>query len=419
MVLYLNNYKGFTDTFIPLKQVNFLVGENSTGKSTVLGVLEMLSKISFWTAPQLSSSEFGLGPFGEIVNQCSSDRTFFQIGAEFESFNTIGQTIETITMRFLETFKEHEGKIILDSVRFSVDNLTIFCDGINNPTIFVSKSRKNYKNFTDWVHALPPSRKKEVVSTQYIALYIPSLVRLAQEQLNINDMPYSIIFPMELSNLMAFSPIRAEAHRIYETFQQSFSPQGDHIPVLLNNLIRSNNKGNKAIIQRLVEFGKDSQLFDSISTQGFGNAADSPFTVSVSYDNVRLNLTNVGYGVSQSLPLAVEILQSASQAFSIQQPEVHLHPKAQAAFGDLMYESAALYNKSFFCETHSDFVINRFRYSMNKGRKKPKSQVLFFTRDAYGTHVEQIPIDDNGHYESVPDEYMRFFIDEELRMLEF
>ena len=187
----------------------------------------------------------------------------------------------------------------------------------------------------------------------------------------------------------------------------------------MNKLIRSNSKGNKAIIQRLNQFGKDSHLFDSISTHGFGNSADSPFTVSVSYDDVKLNLTNVGYGVSQSLPLAVEILKSSNTAFSIQQPEVHLHPKAQAAFGDLMYESAAVYNNTFFCETHSDFVINRFRYSINKGEKKLESQVLFFNRDAKGTHVNQIPIDDNGHFERVPEEYMRFFIDEELRMLEF
>ena len=81
MILYLNNFKGFNETFIPLEKVNFLVGENSTGKSTVLSVLEMMSKTSFWTSPQLSSGEYHLGPFNEIVNQLSNDRSFFQIGA--------------------------------------------------------------------------------------------------------------------------------------------------------------------------------------------------------------------------------------------------------------------------------------------------------------------------------------------------
>ena len=46
------------------------------------------------------------------------------------------------------------------------------------------------------------------------------------------------------------------------------------------------------------------------------------------------NLIDVGYGVSQALPVLTELLrEDCSPVFLLQQPEVHLHPSAQAALG--------------------------------------------------------------------------------------
>lgn len=46
--IFLDNYRGFTDTLVPIKDVNFLVGENSTGKTSVLAILKLLSPPDFW-----------------------------------------------------------------------------------------------------------------------------------------------------------------------------------------------------------------------------------------------------------------------------------------------------------------------------------------------------------------------------------
>ncbi|MDP6688819.1 MAG: AAA family ATPase [Alphaproteobacteria bacterium] len=82
-----------------------------------------------------------------------------------------------------------------------------------------------------------------------------------------------------------------------------------------------------------------------------------------------VNIRNVGYGVSQSLPVIVEILsRSFGSRFAIQQPEVHLHPKAQAALGDLFYQLALVEEKRFIVETHSDFTIDRFMLNYRKKR---------------------------------------------------
>ena len=53
------------------------------------------------------------------------------------------------------------------------------------------------------------------------------------------------------------------------------------------------------------------------------------------------NLIDVGYGVSQVLPVITELLRSeAPPLFLLQQPEVHLHPSAQAALGSLFCQIA-------------------------------------------------------------------------------
>ena len=54
--LYLDNYKGFVKTFIPFLDVNFFVGENSTGKTAILNLLNILSTPSFWISPEFNNA---------------------------------------------------------------------------------------------------------------------------------------------------------------------------------------------------------------------------------------------------------------------------------------------------------------------------------------------------------------------------
>jgi predicted ATPase len=109
--------------------------------------------------------------------------------------------------------------------------------------------------------------------------------------------------------------------------------------------------------------------------------------------------------------------------YALQQPEVHLHPRAQAAMGDLLFDMALSPNdKRFFVETHSDYVVDRFRYRMRKAAEKgelaPHAQVLFFERAGGKNIVHPIPLAPDGEYpEAQPDGFRAFFLEEELRNL--
>ena len=184
--------------------------------------------------------------------------------------------------------------------------------------------------------------------------------------------------PLPYPSRKRLAPIRAKPQRIYDSFKQSFSSEGEHAPVILRNIM-SNKKDSENIIAAIEKFGKSSSLFDKIEVKNLDRYAGAPFEIHMLYDDVPVRITNVGYGISQSIPLIVQLLTTKNSIFSIQQPEVHLHPRAQAAFGELIFENVLSNHNNFIIETHSDYTINRFRYCMHKKKNKetPQTQILF------------------------------------------
>jgi AAA15 family ATPase/GTPase len=100
-VIYFDNFRGFSDTFLPLKNINFFVGENSTGKTSVLKLIKIVSDPRFWLMQDFNSEEAELGYFSEIMSSNSSKRKFFDIGLLGDSKDK-QLNISAIKMRFFE-----------------------------------------------------------------------------------------------------------------------------------------------------------------------------------------------------------------------------------------------------------------------------------------------------------------------------
>jgi predicted ATPase len=74
------------------------------------------------------------------------------------------------------------------------------------------------------------------------------------------------------------------------------------------------------------------------------------------------DLTHVGVGVSQVLPILVMcLLAEPDTTLIFEQPELHLHPKVQTLLGDF-FLSMSLLGKQCVLETHSEYLINRLRF---------------------------------------------------------
>ena len=129
--------------------------------------------------------------------------------------------------------------------------------------------------------------------------------------------------------------------------------------------------------------------------------------------------TNVGFGITYTLPILVAILASEPGSLVLlENPEAHLHPKGQASLGDLMAIAASC-GVQIIVETHSDHVLNGIRIAVYKKKVSPDKVRLYFfepPKKEGQTHNEVISlnIDSDGRIDYWPDG----FFDEWAKSLE-
>ena len=181
----------------------------------------------------------------------------------------------------------------------------------------------------------------------------------------------------------------------------------------------------KALNNLLEDYGKASGLFDEISIKRLGNRESEPFQVQVRKSGGKRlkgpwrNLIDVGYGVSQALPVITELLrENAPDTFLLQQPEVHLHPMAQAALGSLFCQVVGP-ERQLIVETHSDHLLDRVRMEVRDGTKlRPDDvSILFFERGDLDVRIHSLRIDEAGNILGAPPSYRSFFMQETERSL--
>ncbi len=131
------------------------------------------------------------------------------------------------------------------------------------------------------------------------------------------------------------------------------------------------------------------------------------------------NLIDVDYGVSQALPIVVQTtLLSDRRRLLIQQPEVHLHPRAQVALGSFFVRMVADVGRTVVLETHSDFIVDRIRQEVAQGKINPRMvQLLYLERPGQETIGRSLELDERGNILGAPPGYREFFLREEMNLL--
>ncbi len=115
-------------------------------------------------------------------------------------------------------------------------------------------------------------------------------------------------------------------------------------------------------------------------------------------DDVTVNLRDVGFGVSQILPFVVQSLTTDKRIISIEQPEVHIHPKLQAEIGDLLIEAIERENQ-LLIETHSEHLILRLMRRIREGKlHRDKVSILYVARGKEGASVYPLRLDEEGGF---------------------
>lgn len=117
------------------------------------------------------------------------------------------------------------------------------------------------------------------------------------------------------------------------------------------------------------------------------------------------DLTNVGVGVSQVLPILVlSLLSEEGSSLIFEQPELHLHPRVQTRLADFFVSMMQL-NKQCIIESHSEYLINRLRYRsvISENEEISKNVMIYFVEKENGkSHYNQVRINKFGVIEDWP-----------------
>ncbi|MBK9229722.1 MAG: AAA family ATPase [Anaerolineae bacterium] len=435
--LYLDNFRGFQNTLIPLTNVNFLVGENSTGKTSVLSLISLLGSPQFWFSQDFNSDVVNLGRFRDIASAHSGTRGRFRVGyivpdsASDENRSQYSQYYEAVLM----TFEEVDNNPLIcqyDYIGWQGEARIEFNGkGIRYQFRHVEKESLLPEFvmgvFQRWISALTEDKdfkqlqRQDSFNRRMALMFVDQLIQQIHDEsaIEYDKHQFSIRMPRFTHNMTWLAPIRSKPKRTYDEYKLDFTPEGEHTPYLIRRLLKS--KGSTEFREFIERFGLESGLFEKLEIKGFGKEVASPFELRVVLSNLHIALVNVGYGVSQALPVVVEMFaRPEGSKFAIQQPEVHLHPRAQAALGDVIFRLVVSEKKQFYVETHSDYLIDRFRlnYRSINGDSCPDSQILFFSRNRDGNKVTPIPIEKNGEYsEDQPSDFREFFVREQMRIL--
>ena len=153
--------------------------------------------------------------------------------------------------------------------------------------------------------------------------------------------------------------------------------KGEHTAAVLelhkNRLIRyipSSSFTEAKINPRSVSRSLQAAIVDWLQYLGIAEQVESKdrgklgheLTVSIDGTTQSHDLTHVGVGVSQILPLLVTgLLAEPDTTLIFEQPELHLHPKVQTRLADFFLSMTQL-GKQCIIETHSEYLINRIRF---------------------------------------------------------
>ena len=218
-----------------------------------------------------------------------------------------------------------------------------------------------------------------------------------------------------LADLFPIGPFRGLPERWYifkGTDPQDIGYQGSLLPDLLfrqSKLVKETN-----------EWLKRLEIDYELEIKSVGTNTEDLFEVRLvdtrRREPVSVALPDVGFGISQLLPFIVQSLVSEKQIISIEQPEVHGHPKLQADLGDLLAEAIKKPRQNqFIVETHSEHLILRLQRLVYEKRLDPEDvSVIYVSRGPEGAKAERLRLDEEGDF---IDEWPNGFFLERLREL--
>lgn len=430
--IYSDHFRGLPNGWHNLLSFNFLVGENSTGKSSFLQLIEIIDSQAHIFFLDICGIVPGIDTAHDVISRIDGKKETtigFLIKAKPSTKQGAPRSENPPPVYGrLATYRMEGPSLVLSKVSIlahgKILRLRRSSNGIASRVDVCSYSEnlshsENGRQFQD-LHFQRGAKltKLEEVDWQEIdetSAWLGAVTKASQKSQPPISTAFFQVFPP--LRCVQYGPLRGRTRRLYHGVKADFSSTGEHTPFMIRDAVDKKSE----LMSTVESFGKESGLFDTISAVSVRTPVnDRPFALQVTKSGRVFYLDELGFGVGQILPIVADIVFSPVHiSFLIQQPELHLHPRAQASLGDV-FMKASERGRMMVVETHSDFIIDRFRLSLKKSNIKPTAQIVYFEKDAdtgqnAACEIEILP---NGELGRTPESYREFFINESIDQFE-
>lgn len=445
----LENYKCFKEkTNIEVAPLTVLCGINSSGKSSIINSL-LLQKQSYddssisnnmkLNGEYVKSGRFKDMSFQHIAEPISFTTSYTLNKPSKYSYNkkrtskhdiTAWKNLSKIYSNFNVNYIKITSSISLeqyDEKKYINDNIllrqevTIEVTYNNSEKLLSSIKLKKLKNqsnrYAVVLDNIPDSDTGELfvhVELRDAACYFENFNLINAFSINIFPKDTRIsgllastylilkMIALQFKNIHYLTPLRGYPERNYilNTETDDVGLSGEFTPYIMHKYENSYVNGfPPPIDDKVIPY--ESRINFSCCVQQwmdylhFGN-----YTLENALETIQLNIrnyniSNVGFGVSQVLPIIVSgLVKLDNELLLLEQPEIHLHPSAQMCMADFLI-SMAINDKCVIVETHSDHIINRIvRRMMEDPAINRKVKIYFIDQNSSGvSSVEKICVD--------------------------
>jgi hypothetical protein len=394
--LRIENLKSVQDSGrLRLRPLTILMGPNSSGKSTLLDAILLAKQTVDSKDPRNPVVMYGdyvkLGSFPEVVFRNEKARTL-ALEFEFSPFDVRrAASVESATVRAEFSYNRKSLQTYATRVTYTLPP-TDFRIEKTSPTphkASVEILDKDESIFRSEGHPgkfydLPrsPRRVARWRAGSDLQLFAPWQ------------------FESQLKGVSYIGPLRTAPQRTYLAGGEM--PQGVGLQGEMTLSALWASRWSKPLRQRVYKRTSDwLARFGIAATLELRRIGGSYFTCLIADPSlgVKANFADVGFGSSQLLPAIVQtLLAPAGTTIVMEQPEIHLHPAAQAVLGDFFVEQS-LEGKQFIVETHSEHMVSRALTRVARRDITPDHLgILYCSRTPEGTKVERVDVDSYGRF---------------------
>jgi predicted ATPase len=427
MKLSINNFKtikGLNE--YSFNSINIISGVNSSGKTSFIQFLLLLKQT---IETQLANPRLIFDNIGTYENLVFKKDTNNQIGFEllFEKDEIDGKFqpvygIETISIK-VDYILQHNENMPSNIV------ITYKSPHAVRKQHFISFTLENgfYKVETDTAlfgedfQILNLNGSLGILNaTSFIPLTFSTEIDIEENRksmsIAIQTKEIKDIINNVFTNLSYIGPLREEPKDIYQIGRyKSIGNKGEHAVQFLEEEAKTciefyniqTGKLEQMVLSEAVKYWLCDvfNLAKDIKTEKY---KDSYVVKVINHYDVESTIRQVGFGISQVLPIIVEGLRMSKKGILIlEQPEIHLHPKVQSALFDFIY-SLSLTGKRFIIETHSDHFITRMRRRVAEDGGDLSEKInLVFVEERETEHLfHKLNLDEMGTFDCFPTDFV-------------